>query len=356
MILYQLKKDRTTNSKNLTIGSDISESLKSLISSESFSSLSKSETIVFINKFIQTCNSANKTKTGKILFTDTNNKFPIFYRPNNITYNYMKSSVPPKPIYNQNYSSIGNKIPIGSDCNINIRAFEFATGKIVASGSDYGKEIETDKLYQSVVNQVTTKLISQNIENVLLPTIDQLDDTLIVAPTTTTSTESTSAFKNVTDIYNQIKLLPALKQGGYGLIYAQDKVGTPISFKSTKVPQSSYLSDTTTYGALGSDNLFLLSHNSSIPGKGKINFDDTLYGISLDQFVDEILPKTSSLVRGEELLELLNVIVRFLITHEHGYPGEPPVTITQDGSSVSNVLKELNDAYENVLNQYIRLN
>ena len=68
-------------------------------------------------------------------------------------------------------------------------------------------------------------------------------------------------------------------------------MGTPISFKSTKVPQSSYLSDTTTYGALGSDNLFLLSHNSSIPGKGKINFDDTLYGISLDQFVDEITDK-----------------------------------------------------------------
>ena len=354
--LYQLKKDRTTNSKNLTIGSDISESLKSLISSESFSSLSKSETIVFINKFIQTCNSANKTKTGKILFTDTNNKFPIFYRPNNITYNYMKSSVPPKPIYNQNYTSIGNKIPIGSDCNINIRVVKVATGEIVASGSDYGKEIETDKLYQSVVNQVTTKLISQNIENVLLPTIDQLDDTPIVAPTKTTSTESTSAFKNVTDIYNQIKLLPALKQGGYGLIYAQDKVGTPISFKSTKVPQSSYLSDTTTYGALGSDNLFLLSHNSSIPGKGKINFDDTLYGISLDQFVDEILPKTSSLVRGEELLELINLIVRFLLTHTHAYPGLAPIPITQDGSNVQDILTELQNASTKILNKNIRLN
>ena len=261
--------------------------------------------------------------------------------------------------YNENYYSIGTNtctqlLPI--ICDINIQVIDISTGIVVANETSNGLQSALDEVYQNVVNQVTTKLISQNIENVLLPTIDQLDDTLIVAPTTTTSTESTSAFKNVTDIYNQIKLLPALKQGGYGLIYAQDKVGTPISFKSTKVPQSSYLSDTTTYGALGSDNLFLLSHNSSIPGKGKINFDDTLYGISLDQFVDEILPKTSSLVRGEELLELINLIVRFLLTHTHAYPGLAPIPITQDGSNVQDILTELQNASTKILNKNIRLN
>jgi hypothetical protein len=266
--LYQLKKDVSTNSKNLTIGSDINENLKSLVAVESFSLLINSETIAFINKFIQTCNSTNRTKTGKILFTDTNNKFPIFYRPNNLTYNNLKPSLP-------------------------------------KSG---------------------------------------------------TTVQTSSAFKNVTDIYNQIKLLPALKQGGYGLIYAQGKVGTPISFKSTNVPQSSYLSDSTTYGALASDYLFLLSHNSKIPGKGNINFDDTLYGISLDQFVDEILPKTSSLVRGEELLELLNLIVRFLVTHTHAYPGLAPVQVTQDGSNVQDILTELQNAATKILNNNIRLN
>jgi hypothetical protein len=230
--------------------------------------LTKQETIEFINNFIQTCNSLNVTKTGKVLFTDSNNKFPIFYRPNNLTYNVLKTSV----------------------------------------------------------------------------------------PTTGTTSQTSSALKNVTDIYNQIKLQPALKQGGYGLIYAQDKVGTPISFKSTKVPQSSYLTDSSTYGALASDNLFLLSHSSSIPGKGKINFDDTLYGISLDQFVDEILPKTSSLVRGEELLELINLIVRFLLTHTHAYPGLAPVPITQDGSNVQDILTELQNASTKILNKNIRLN
>jgi hypothetical protein len=266
--LYSLRQDISTNSKNLTVGSNVNENLKSLVVVENFSSKSKQETIAFINNFIRTCDTSNKTERGKILFTDANTKFPIFYRPNNLTYNFLNPSSP-------------------------------------STGS---------------TSQISTEL------------------------------------KNVSDIYNQIKLQPALKQSGYGLIYAQGKFGTPKSFKSTKVPQSAYLNDSTTYGALGSDYLFLLSHNSKIPGKGIINFDDTLYGINLNQFVDEILPKTSSLVRGEELLELINLIVRFLLTHTHAYPGLPPIPITQDGSNVQDILTELQNASTKILNKNIRLN
>ena len=107
---------------------------------------------------------------------------------------------------------------------------------------------------------------------------------------------------------------------------------------------------------MASDTLYLLSNVSAVPGKGKINFDDTLYGISLDKFVDEISPKTSSLVRGEELMELLNLIVRFLTTHTHAFPGLPPVPITQDGSNVPALLTEMQNAYTKILNEHIRLN
>jgi len=357
--LYNLKNDISTNSKNLTVGSIIKENLKSLIASETFSLLSKSEVVAFINNFIQTCNNSNVTKTGIKLFTDSNNKFPIFYRPNNLTYNILKSSIPPTPIYNQNYYSIGTNtctqlLPI--ICDINIQVIDINTGIVVANETSNGLQSALDEVYQNVVNQVTTKLISQNIENVLLPNINQLNGTTIIAPTTINVAESTESFKNITEIYNQIKLLPALKIPGYGLIYTQGKVGTPINTKTTTVPKSSYRNRPTTYGALASDNLYLLSHNSSIPGKGKINFDDTLYGISLDKFVDEILPKTSSLVRGEELLELINMIVRFLVTHTHAYPGLPPVSVTQDGSNIADMLTELQNAATKILNNNIRLN
>ena len=106
---------------------------------------------------------------------------------------------------------------------------------------------------------------------------------------------------------------------------------------------------------MGSDKLFLLSHNSQIPGKEKINFDDTLYGISSEKFADDIIPNTSSLVRGEELLELIEMIVRFLVTHTHAYPGLPPVPVTQDGSSTTKILVELNNAVNKILNSNIRL-
>ena len=265
--LFKLKNDKSTNSKNLTVNSQVSEDLKIIVASESFIGLTTNETVAFINNFIQTCNESDKTKSGKILFTDNNNKFPIFYRPNRLTYSYLEPS-----------SANGN------DPNF------------------------------------------------------------------------VSATKNISTIFNQIKLQPALKRGGYGLIYAQGKVGKILSITSKLVPQESYSSSPTTIGALGSDTLYLLSHKSQIPGKGKINFDNTLYGISDEQFVNEIHPKTSSLVRGEELLQLVNLIVRFLTTHTHAYPGLPPASVTQDGSNVTDILTQMQNAATKILNQNIRLN
>jgi hypothetical protein len=166
--------------------------------------------------------------------------------------------------------------------------------------------------------------------------------------------QSTSA--NLSQIYDKIKLNNTTSIKGWGLIYTKGKVGYPSTKKTTDVPMFKYNSSPVTFGALGADKICLLSHQSSIPGKGKINFDGTLYGISNDNYTDEIEPKTSSMVRGEELLELLNLIVRFLSTHTHAFPGLPPVPVTQDGSSVTSMLSAMQNAVNTVLNQNIRLN
>jgi hypothetical protein len=166
-----------------------------------------------------------------------------------------------------------------------------------------------------------------------------------------TSTE----ISNISDIYKGVKLNPALI-GGYGLIYAKGKVGIPKNAIKRIAKQQKYINQESSYGALGSDTLFLVSHNSQIPGKGKINFDDTLYGITPEKFANEFLPKTSSMVRGEELLELINLIVRFLVTHTHAYPGLPPVPVTQDGSNTQAILTELQNAVTKILSKNIRLN
>ena len=145
--------------------------------------------------------------------------------------------------------------------------------------------------------------------------------------------------------------------GGNGLIY--DKTGSPVA---PKIPQietfqpKRVLQQENTVAYMGAKQVYLLSQESTHPVKGKIDFTDTLYGITQDKLVDEIQPKTSSLVRGEELLELLNLIVRFLATHVHPYPGLPPVPVSQDGTNLQDLLKELLEAHQKVLNKNIRLN
>jgi hypothetical protein len=171
-----------------------------------------------------------------------------------------------------------------------------------------------------------------------------------------TTTLSQVAISNLNTIYNGIKLNNSTKVKGYGLVYAKDKIGYPYDVKTTTQPIFKYNNTPVTFAAMGADKMALLSHQSSIPGKSKINFDGTLYGISNDAYTDEILPNTSSMVRGEELLELLNLIVRFLITHTHAFPGLPPVPVTQDGTNTTTILSEMQNAVNKILNQNIRLN
>ena len=258
--LYQLKPDTSTNSKNLTIGSDVNENLKNIVYDLPING-TLDEVIVQINNFIKSCNNTNIVN-GITIFPDNKDdtKFPFFYRPTNVTYQ---------------------------------------------------------------------KIISGN---------------------------GTIETKNLSKIYNGVKLNPSIK-GGYGLVYTNNDVGTPSIIIERKIPQSRWDAIQSSIVALGADKLFLLSHGSAIPGKGgPINFDNTLYGISSENVADEITPKTSSMVRGEELMDLINLIVRFLLTHTHSYPGLPPVQITQDGTKAQDILSELQNAANKILNKNIRLN
>lgn len=173
---------------------------------------------------------------------------------------------------------------------------------------------------------------------------------------TSTSNIGTISQKNASAIYSEIKLNNTATNGGYGLIYTQNKVGTPVSIKKTKGNVYDYTDNPVTYASLGADKLFLLSQQSSKFGSEPINFSDTAYGISDAKYVTEILPKTSSLVRGEELMELINLIVRYLITHTHAFPGLPPLPVAYDGSTSSQILAELQNAANKILNENIRLN
>ena len=85
--------------------------------------------------------------------------------------------------------------------------------------------------------------------------------------------------------------------------------------------------------------------------------NNSIYGITANTFTDTIEPNTSSMVRGDELLELLQTIVNFLITHDHPYPMLPPSPISRASNiTTDEVLKKMQDAYTKVVNSNIRIN
>jgi hypothetical protein len=144
---------------------------------------------------------------------------------------------------------------------------------------------------------------------------------------------------------------------GYSLVLnAKLSPELPYSIrKDVSVPSKAEMVNISV-GLMGANQLFLLSHDSIIPGKGKIDIPNTIYGIDQDLISNEIEPKTSSMVRGEELLELLNLMVRFCLTHVHPYPLMPPSSVTLDGLSTDDLLAKMQEAYQKVLNSNIRIN
>jgi len=168
---------------------------------------------------------------------------------------------------------------------------------------------------------------------------------------------------NISEQYNLGLLFTGVKittidlSPGYGLVYDKEKTSN-VPYKPTKqnlIPKTTKRFDKSV-GVVGGDEIYLLSHQSQKKSTGKIDLANTLYGIDENRIADEIEPKTSSLVRGEELLELLNLIIRFLVGHAHAYPGLPPVPQSVDGVKVDDLLKELLDAQDKLLNKNIRIN
>lgn len=144
---------------------------------------------------------------------------------------------------------------------------------------------------------------------------------------------------------------------GYGLINNQgdNNIKPVVSLKT--LPLYRYKSEPMSVNVQAANKLVFLSHDSQIPSLNKIVLsNDTFYGIQRDFFDESIIPNTNSFVRGEELMKLLDVIVRFLISHVHAFPGKPPIPIGTDGTQSQEILKQLFNAPNTILNQNIRIN
>lgn len=161
---------------------------------------------------------------------------------------------------------------------------------------------------------------------------------------------------NVSLLNTQVKPDPAANITGSGLVFFKNAYGQQSSPEKVVEPLIEWVPTPEAVAAIGADYLYLLSHQSQIPGKQVINLDGTIYGILQDQFSDELINQTSSTVRGEELLKLLSLIVKFLIGHSHPYHQIPPSQVAYNGTSVSEILQEIQQGTQKILNTRIRIN
>lgn len=163
------------------------------------------------------------------------------------------------------------------------------------------------------------------------------------------------ANKNAIAIIEKIKL-KGVVTSGFGLAMTNNSGEREIIVESSVVmtPVGEVFEGRQGIVSIGTDKIFLFSHNTS--ELGKIDLSDSPYGISQEKYISDIEPKTNSLVRGEELMKLLKVIVNFMSSHTHAYHGLGPIKQSWDGTRVEDLYRLLNSADKKILNQNIRIN
>jgi hypothetical protein len=187
---------------------------------------------------------------------------------------------------------------------------------------------------------------SQNIRNIL-------------KSTPSASSIDIASYSNMQKLISKIQLSTTDLSPGYSLVL-DAKLSTEIPFipRKEKVRKITTEQVDNSVGLLGANYLYLLSNETSIPGKAPIKFEEFEPSDKIEKkdIDDKIVLNTSSMVRGEELLDLLESIVGFLVSHVHPYPLLPPSSVAYDGTSTDDLLKKMLEAYNKVLNKNIRLN
>jgi len=169
------------------------------------------------------------------------------------------------------------------------------------------------------------------------------------------SSSGTVEYTNIIDIKN--KIFFKSQKNGFGLIFSQNKAGQQPNVRKEKLKDFKFSTVPTTYTIIGADKFVLLSHESQIPSKSPITLDaSTVYGISQTFLADKVMPNTDPMVRGDELMKFLNLVVRFLVSHVHPVDGTPPDSVSLDGASAQDILNK-SQSYQNVItNENLRIN
>lgn len=160
---------------------------------------------------------------------------------------------------------------------------------------------------------------------------------------------------------------------GIGLVSEKDTLGPLQETQKSMTEVPTKETTPTTVKMSASDFQFFLTQGTPpIEGLAPIDFLSFEYSAPLDgtnsgttvpinyikqEYIwDKIYPNTNSMVRGEKLLELLELMVNYMINHVHPYHAMPPVSTAIDGTTSQEILTKMFDGYEKILNNKLRLN
>jgi len=169
--------------------------------------------------------------------------------------------------------------------------------------------------------------------------------------------------KHYKEIYDGIKVNEDTRVRGFILVSENrsGKAATGPIYETVVEENASLIfsNKPTTYGVMGAEKLYLLSHKITDAPKGQIDLKDTLYGIPAERFIGEggIESKTYPMVRGDQLIELLRKIMSYIKGHVHPISTMSPVPIAAgNGQSTEEIDEILSNAEISILNQNIRIN
>lgn len=140
----------------------------------------------------------------------------------------------------------------------------------------------------------------------------------------------------------------------YGLVFSPTSLNVPQNPVTKKVPYLKTISDVDqTFGAITADNIFYLAQtNPGVDGK-KVDFSAlNKYEYTQEDYLLRILPNTFATVRGEKLVEILELITLILLNHKHGILTPPKYF----ESSIDTLKKLIERAKQDMLNNSIRIN
>lgn len=144
------------------------------------------------------------------------------------------------------------------------------------------------------------------------------------------------------------------KTNGFGFLYSEKSSDIQPVVKKTEVPYLRKVSEVDqSFAAITADQIMYLSTSSSGTSGKQVDFGAlNKYEYTQEDYVMRILPNTFSTVRGEKLIEILDLISLILLNHVHGI-ATPPKYFQ---STMDELRRLISRAKQDMVNNSIRIN